>query len=289
MVAALRSFFDVTWTSLLRLQIGSDCKPHVVWKRPLGQATLEGSPTVAGTSVLFAVSNADSGLVEVSAATGRRIRKIPVGGISFTPPTVVGGRLYMGAVHGFAAGAFPASAGPVSALPGYQSASDATHRWQSRENGVYASDDGGKTWRRIYRRQQCASSALLRERADRRRLTSPGLQLRDATALHAERRQTWDQTARVGPGFDGNGGDLYWWEGGSSTRSTLAGEQKITSHRSRLDRRTIVDDALLPGGARCTRRPRAAAPQVIISRAGRTRTVTLPAAGAATVRSITAA
>ena len=289
---ALRSFFDVTWTSLLRLQIGSDCKPHVVWKRPLGQATLEGSPTVAGTSVFFAVSNADSGLVEVSAATGRRIRKIPVGGISFTPPTVVGGRLYMGAVHGFAVGAFPASAGPVSALPGYQSSSDATHRWQSRENGVYASDDGGKTWRRIY---PSAAVRVVRTSATSGLIAvgSPAPACNCATRRLFTRNggKTWEQTARVGPGFDGRGGDLYWWDATGLYRvDHWPAGTKITSHRLAPTGGTIVDDALLPGGgiAALVDR-RLAAPQVIISRAGSTRTVTLPAAGiAATVRSITA-
>ena len=32
----------------------------------------------------------------------------------------------------------------------YTSWSDPKHGWQSRERGVYATGDGGKTWRLIY-------------------------------------------------------------------------------------------------------------------------------------------
>ena len=289
---ALRSFFDVTWTSLLRLQIGSDCKAHLDWKRSLGQATLEGSPTVVGNRVWFAVSNAHSGLVEVDAATGRRIKKIPVGGISFTPPTVVGGRLYMGAVHGFGDRAFPGSARPGSVLPGYRSASDAKHRWQSRENGVYASDDGGKSWRRIYASpavrvaRTSASVGVIAVGAP-----APACNCATKRLWTVDGGATWHQTDRLGPAFDGNGGNFYWWQGGTLHQvDSWPPKQQIASHQLASSTGTIVDDALLPGGIAALVDRRAAAPQVILSRAGKTRTVTLPPAGAAaTVRTITAA
>jgi PQQ-like domain len=289
---ALRSFYDVTWTSLLRLQIGDDCKPHLLWQRSLGQATLEGSPTVAGNSVWFAVSNASSGLVEVNATTGRRITKIPVGGISFTPPTVVGGRLYMGAVHGFASGDFGSSPGPVSALPGYRSASDVQHRWQSRENGVFSSDDGGKTWRRIY-----PSPAVRVVRTSARDgvisvgSPAPACNCTTKRLWTDDNGKSWHQTARLGPGFDGSGGNLYWWDAaGLYQLDRWPPRTTISSSRLAVPGGGIVDDALLSGGGIAVLVDRRlAAPQVIITRAGRTRTVTLPAAGgAATVRAITA-
>jgi PQQ-like domain len=290
--ASLRSFLDVTWTSLVRLQVGADCKAHLLWKRPLGQATLEGSPTVVGDRVWFAVSNADSGLVEADAATGRRIKKIPVGGISFTPPTAVGGSLYMGAVHGFSTRPFSTAAGPVSTVRGYRSSSDAKHRWQSREDGVFSSDDGGRTWQRIY-----ASPAVRIARSSARdgviAVGSPAPRCNCTTTRlwTDDNGASWHATARIGPNFDGSGSNFYWW--GNGTLNQVAEWPPRAGIRSRTIASTtgaIVDDALLPDGLVALVDRRSAPPQVIITRSGKTHTVTLPSAGTATtVRTIAAA
>ena len=287
---SLRSFFDVTWTSLVRVQVGSDCEAHVVWKQSLGQATLEGSPTVVGNRVWFAVSNAHSGLVEADAATGRQIKKIPVGGISFTPPSVVGGDIYMGAVHGFLSHPVAAAAGPATDLPGYESASDAMHRWASRENGVFSSDDGGKTWHRIY-----PSPAVDLVRTSSRdgviAVGSPASACNCATTRlwTNDDGRSWQATDRIGPSFDGRGSRLYWWQSGSLYAvDDWPPEGSFSSHKIASAAGTIVDAAVLPDGLAALVDRRTLAPQVVITRSGTTQTVTLPAVAAATVRSISA-
>jgi photosystem II stability/assembly factor-like uncharacterized protein len=177
-------------------------------------------------------------------------------------------------------------------LPGYRSASDANHRWQSRENGVYASDDGGKTWRRIY-----ASPAVRVVRTSATAgviaVGSPAPACNCATKRlwTVDGGATWHQTDRLGPAFDGSGGNFYWWQGGTLHQvDNWPPKQQINSHQLASSTGTIVDDAVLPGGIAALVDRRAAAPQVILTRAGKTRTVTLPPAGAATtVRTITAA
>jgi hypothetical protein len=51
-------------------------------------------------------------------------------------------------MHGLNAGGFPVARGrPASRLGRYRSQVDAAHRWESREDGVWSTDDGGKTWK----------------------------------------------------------------------------------------------------------------------------------------------
>lgn len=289
--ATLRSFFVTTWTSLIRLQIGADCKAKVVWKQPLGQATLEGSPTVAGNTVWLSVSNEDSGLVAYNAKTGTKIKKIPVGGISFTPPTIVGNTIYMGAVHGFSTSAFPSSSGAASAIEGYRSASDAKHVWESRENGVYATDDGGKHWRRIYphpavrvvRTSPTAGVIAVGSPA-------PACNCTTTRLWTADGGRTWRETKLIGPGFEGAGASLFWWnENGLFKVDRWPPAAALRSHRVATLAGSIVDDARVPGGIAALVDRRTAAPQVVVVRSGNAKSVTLPAAGATAVpRSISA-
>src|SRR5262249_47453092 len=89
-------------------------------------------------------------LLGIDARTGRvRVRRT-IAGVSFAPPTVVDGRLFLATMHGLSARPFPVAHGrPATELPEYASRLDGRHAWQSREDGVYAPDDGGKAWRRI--------------------------------------------------------------------------------------------------------------------------------------------
>ena len=57
--SALRSYFVVTYSQLVRVQVGSDCRPSVAWRLDLKNPTLNGSPTVAGGTVWLELS-ADS-------------------------------------------------------------------------------------------------------------------------------------------------------------------------------------------------------------------------------------
>ena len=49
--SALRSYFVVTFSELVRVQVGSDCRPSVEWRLDLKNPTLNGSPTVAGGTI----------------------------------------------------------------------------------------------------------------------------------------------------------------------------------------------------------------------------------------------
>jgi PQQ-like domain len=289
---SLRSYFVTTWTSLIRLEVGDDCKAKVVWKESLGQATLEGSPTVAGNTVWLAVSNEDSGLVAYNATTGTKLKKIPVGGISFTPPTVVGDTLYMGAVHGFSSNPFPASSTFTSTVDDYRSGSDGKHVWESRENGVYATDDGGHHSRRIYPHpavrvvRTSATDGVIA-------VGSPAPKCNCSTTrlwTHDGGR-TWHETKVIGPGFDGAANGLYWWNGnGVFEVDHWPPSAALRSHRVATLGGSIVDDARIPGGIAALIDRRTQAPQVVVVRSGQAKTVTLPAGGASAVpRSISVA
>ncbi len=289
---ALRSFYVVTWTSLLRIQLDASCKPHVAWSLPLGQATLEGSPTVAGDRVWFALSGPHSALVEVDAGTGRRIETVPVGGISFTPPTVVDGTVYMGAAHGFAARPFAAAAGrPASAVPGHTSSSDARHTWQSREDGVYATDDGGRTWRRIY---AGPAVAVVRTSTEDGVIAvgSPASACNCSTTQlwTADGGRTWHALPEVGGDFQGRGSRLYWWTAAALYELAWPPKPHPASRRIATTDGQIVSAVDVPGGIAALVDRREQPPQVIVSRGGAASTVTLPDAGDTVVpRTLTAA
>ena len=67
--ASLDSLYAVTGTQLVRISIADDCSEKVEWQRPLGTHTENGSPTIAGETVWFAV-NGDPQLLGYDARTG---------------------------------------------------------------------------------------------------------------------------------------------------------------------------------------------------------------------------
>ena len=74
----LSSLYSATGTHLVRVAIGADCRPTVAWKIPLGTITENGSPTVAGNTVWFAVNKtAGTTLNGYDATSGRLVQRLP--------------------------------------------------------------------------------------------------------------------------------------------------------------------------------------------------------------------
>ncbi len=287
-----RSFYVVTASKLVRIQLGADCMPHVIWQTTLGDATLYPSPTVAGTTVWVPLpvkdlSGVGEALLGIDARTGRvRVRRA-IQGVSFAPPTVVGGMLFMASMHGLTAGSFPVAQGrPASTLRRYTSRLDGLHLWQSREDGVYSTDDNGRHWRRIYAR---SAARVLRTSVSSGLISvgSPAPPCGCATTrLWTENGgRTWRVVTSVGENFAGRGSSIYWW---TDTSLFLTGPGFRGSARVATTDGTIVSAQVVPGGVAALVDRRDKAPQVILAQGATARVVTLPPGPATTVvRSIT--
>ena len=142
--------------------------------------------------------------------------------MSFTPPAVAGGWLFDGASHGYAVSSTVSSqrAGNASTLRRYSSFNDKRHGWQSREAGVYATDDGGHTWRRIYRTY---AQRVLRLSASRGVIsvgTEPSpCECAQRQLWTGDGGRTWHATRALGPDFAGAGRTLFSWSGDEVRRS----------------------------------------------------------------------
>ncbi|HZR91760.1 MAG TPA: hypothetical protein VFA44_05050 [Gaiellaceae bacterium] len=294
---ALSAFYVVTASRLVRVSLDARCQPRLDWGLTLGKPSLYPSPTVAGGLVWVALpveelSGVPEALLGVDARTGRvRVRRT-IAGVSFAPPSALAGMLFVAGTHGLAATGFPVGRGRAASLvPGHVSRLDARHRWESREDGVYSTDDGGRHWRRISPRY-----------ADRVVRTSLSSGLIDApypapACGCAGRRlwtddggRTWRAVAGIGEQFAGRGSSLYWWSGGSLYRAALppartaAPPQRVAA----VEDGTIVDAAPVPGGAVALADRRAKPPQVVLVRGSQATVVTLPDAGDGAVpRSLT--
>ncbi len=285
----LRSLFVVTASHLDRIEIGANCRPRLAWSLKLGLATLYGSPVVTGNVVWVAyptrnITGRAEVLLGVDARTGKVVSRRAIGGISFAQPSAVDGMLFLGVMHGFSAHAFPAARGRrATALPEYSSFFDAKHGWQSREDGVYATSDGGRAWRRIYKRQAVRvvrTSALAGVISLGTPTVSCACATRELVTLDGGR--TWSETQRVSANFQGRGRLLFWWSGGSLFRVKAwpAAASRLSSRPVAQTQGTILSAVNVPGGVVALVDRHEKAPQVIVSR-GATTVVTLPSAGAA--------
>ena len=152
---SLASLYAVTGSELVRIQIAADCSASVAWRRPLGTRTENGSPTIEGDTIWFAV-NGRNVLAGYDARTGARLAEVPLGGTTLEAPTIVDHSLvvgtFTGLVEGFSLGkaSLPTHAASAGKVAAESSWADARHGWQSRASGVYATDDAGRSWRRIY-------------------------------------------------------------------------------------------------------------------------------------------
>jgi hypothetical protein len=243
-----KSLYVSTFTSLIRVAVDGCESAHVAWRARYPSATLQGSPTIAGATVWVALSGAPAHLRGYDAATGRLRYDRSVGGISFAPPVALGGRLFESADHGFAdrsARSEPAVA--KAARPrAYTSWSDKRHGWQSRESGVYATDNGGRTWRRIYRTYAQRVVRLSTANGVISIGTGPvGCACREQQLWTADGGRTWHETQSLGPDFVGAGTNLYTWSGDALRRASWPPRR---SAKLAVLAETIADAAPIPGG-----------------------------------------
>jgi len=217
-----------TPSRLVRIGVDRRCRGHIAWARRVGSGLLNGSPTIAGGTVWLA-ENAGQGsaLRGLDARSGAPRFRSTLTGPTFVAPTVVGDRLhprtYPGGVQGFALAASlgrPTGAAE-SALPEHRSFADALHGWASREDGVYSTDDGGRTWARIYPHgaaKLVRTSARVGILATGDRVSRCGCRM--VRLWTNDSGVTWHRTHKAaGGGFVASSAALWWWRGGRLYRS----------------------------------------------------------------------
>ena len=189
---------------------------------------------------------------------GERLTGSSYGDGYFVAPTVVADRLYVGTYIGgvqafaLASGLHRAVGGGESPLPEHRSFSSPLNGWASREDGVYATEDGGATWRLLYPR-----SAIRVARVS----TLTGMLSLGDRALGCACRQrrlwtayggaSWRPTAEaVGNEFIGAAGTLWWWRGGTLFRAAHwpPGAAGLRGVRAGSLSGMIVDARAIPGG-----------------------------------------
>ena len=99
-----------------RIQIAADCSAEIVWRRPLGTDTENGSPTIAGDTVWFAVNGANV-LDGYDARSGDRVAQVPLGGTTLEAPTIVDHSLVVGTFTGLVEGFSLGPAGQPAVTP----------------------------------------------------------------------------------------------------------------------------------------------------------------------------
>ena len=127
------------------------------------------------------------------------------------------------------------------------------HGWASREDGVYATDDGGATWRLVYPRSavrvaRVSPSSGMIAVGDR----SSKCGCRQVRLWTANGGATWARTPQaVGSGFTAAGGTLWWWRGASLYRAAAwpPGRAGLKGVRAASGKGAIVDVQPVPGGA----------------------------------------
>jgi hypothetical protein len=301
---SLSSLYAVTGTELVRVAIGADCTPTIAWRAQLGTHTENGSPTVAGTTVWFVV-NGKTTLAGYDARTGKRVFSTPLGGLAVTAPTIVDGQLLIGTATGLVDGfSFPGQT--VRSTHGRLLAS-ATARgdqnvgavsrfgtqdeWESRSTGVYATENDGRSWHRIY--PQPAEELLRLSKTAGVIVvgTDPGPCMCATHKLWTgDNGESWHETQAIGDDFTGSGNTIYWWNGGTlhaivdfpppfDSATPLRDRSHVTIS---LDDGTIVDTAQIPGGIAALVSSRVDGegwdtdPRVLLVQGDSAQTVTLP-------------
>jgi hypothetical protein len=231
----------------------------VTWGRKIGNGLFNGSPTIAG-DIVWLAENANRGtsLLGFDARSGARRYRARLAGPTYTAPTVVGDRLYIGTYIG-GVQAFALASGlhrPVGAgespLPEYRSFPSPLNGWVSREDGVYTTENGGATWRLLYPR---SAIRVARVSALTGMLSVGDRALRCACRQRrlwtADGGASWRPTSEaVGNGFIGAAGTLWWWRGGSLFRAAHWPPAAAGLRGVRVARLpgVIVDARAVPGG-----------------------------------------
>lgn len=222
------ALYVATPSRLVRIDIDRRCRGRLTWGKRVGSGLYNGSPTIAGNTVWLAENaNNGSSLLGFDAASGKERFRSALAGPTYVAPTVVGDRLYVGTytggVQGFArtSGLARVVGSDASALLEYRSFADTLHGWASRADGVYATEDGGASWRRIFDRSAVrvarvtATSGMV---AAGDRVTKCGC--RQVRLWTADGGATWHRTKQAaGNGFAGASGTLWWWRGGALSRA----------------------------------------------------------------------
>ena len=285
-----------TPSRLVRVDLDRRCRGRVKWGRQVGSGLFNGSPTIAGDTV-WLVQNAFEGsaLVGVRAGSGVVRFRAKLAGPGYVAPTVVGDRIYVptynGGIQGFGlASALQRRPGAAdNGLAEYRSSSDGSHRWVSREDGVYATDDGGGTWRPIYARSavrvaQVSPASGMIAVGDR----STGCGCRQARLWTADGGATWTKTPKaVGSGFAGAAGTLWWWRGGVLYRAAAwpPAPSGLRGMKAASVKGAIVDVQSIPGGVAVLMTRRVAGlgvdriPILLLGSASALRQKTLPGVG----------
>jgi hypothetical protein len=257
---ATRALYVSTPGRLVRVNVDAKCSARIGWGQKVGNGLFNGSPTIAGDTVwLVENANAGSALVAFRATTGAPRFQARLAGPGYVAPTVAGDRvyvpLYMGGVQGFALGTALGrqQGGGGSGLNEYRSFADGMHGWASREDGVYATGDGGVTWRLVYPRSAVRvalvtpSSGLI---AVGDRISKCGC--RQVRLWTADGGATWARTPEaLGSGFGAAAGTLWWWRGASLYRAVTwpPGPHGLKGKRVASGKGAIVDVQAVPGGA----------------------------------------
>jgi hypothetical protein len=253
------ALYVVTPGRLVRIDVDRRCRGRVAWGLPVGGGLFNGSPTVAGGTV-WLVENAIKGsaLVGVDAVSGKSRLRARLAGPAYVAPTVVGDRIYVGTYTGGVQGfALVPSLGRLiggdeSPVLGHRSAVDLQRAWASREDGVYATDDAGRTWRLVYPRSAIrvarvsATSGMI---SVGDRVSSCGC--RQIRLWTADGGSTWHATTgAMGEGFTAAAGTLWWWRGGGLYRAAAwpPGGRGVRGVRVARVAGAILDVQPVPGG-----------------------------------------
>jgi hypothetical protein len=284
---ARSALYAVTGSQLVRVDIGSDCSARIAWSRPLGTKSLNGSPTVAGGAVWFALSGSPA-LVAFDPDTGVKLASVPVPGLTVTAPTVLDGRIFVGTFTGQFLGFSSSTAKPalpegvLGDVPGHTSRLDAKHQWISRDSGVFSTDDGGRHWRRIFSQP---AAAVVRTSVSvgiiRVATVSPGCACA-RTFWTKDGGRHWTETRAIGGGIIGRESGLYWIARNRTQIQQVSPWPPADRIRSRptltLDEGEIVELALVPGGvAALVKNPSTGSASVLLVRGDDTEAVKLPA------------
>jgi hypothetical protein len=278
---------------LVRVDVTRRCKGRLTWGKRVGSGLFNGSPTIAGNTVWLA-ENAIGGssLLGFDARTGANRYRSRLAGATYVAPTVVGDRIYLptyiGGVQGFVldSGRARLVGSDETPLPEHRSFADGLHGWVSKEDGVFATDDGGRSWRLVYPRSAIRVARVtaqtgmisLGDRATRCGCKQARLWTADG-GLH------WHWTRQVvGEGFVGAASMLWWWHGGNLFRAAAWPPEKRGLRRLRVARvrGAIVDVKAVPDGVAALVTSRVAgirfdnAPRVLLVRGPVKAVLTLP-------------
>ena len=303
--ARLSALIVVTGKRIARIDVGADCAPHTAWSHALGTTTENGLPTIAGDTIWVTLSGKSWTLAAFDIATGAVRARLPIGGPVLTAPTIVGGRLLLGSfVGGLQAYGSAATAASVatSDVAGHSSSVTGRLSWVSRSDGVYATEDSGHSWRRIF--GEPAERVVRTSRAAGLIVVGsppPRCTCHPRILWTANGGRTWHETGAVTETTAGDGSRLFWL---TARGKRLLQVRRWPPRRGAIRSRVVavvangrlIELARVRGGVAALVSARVDGhgwdnvPRVLLYRNGRSSTLRLPqVSGSVLVRSIAAA